>query len=203
VTELIIRILRHALNFQRQDTQVIHHPRHTRRHHTEVFGTHEHTGSSRQGWQFLHGLIVPELVVAAIEIVIIQTVESLFVVPAQRLIQEIILCTDARMIGAGYFTVEDEQYVADKRIEAITDAKAVTIGTPAEMGFHLTLGVKLRFHFVSTIAQTVQIGSPHLVGMAAKECVEHTFSNVGTGKEIFAEIEAIAFNLFGSHRHCR
>ena len=79
MTESYLVVLRHRLNLQAEDAQLVHHPWHTVGHHTEVFGTNEHSCCLCQSRQFLHCLIVPELVVATIEIVVVQSVEEILV----------------------------------------------------------------------------------------------------------------------------
>ena len=87
-------VLRHRLNFKREDSQFVHHPRHTVRNHTQVFCTAKHTCSLRQTWQFFHSLIIPELVISTIEIVIIEAVEIIFLTLTKFLVVFIILNGD-------------------------------------------------------------------------------------------------------------
>ena len=53
VSERYSRILRHTLDLEREDLQLAHHIRHTRRHHTKVLAAAEHVGSRNQSRQFL------------------------------------------------------------------------------------------------------------------------------------------------------
>ena len=53
-------VLRHTLDLEREDLQLAHHIRHTRRHHTQVLAAAEHVGSSNQGREFLERRLAPE-----------------------------------------------------------------------------------------------------------------------------------------------
>ena len=55
----------------------------------KVLGTHKHTGCLYQFGQLLHCLTIPELVVATIEIVVVEAVEGLLVVVVERLVDEV------------------------------------------------------------------------------------------------------------------
>jgi hypothetical protein len=79
----------HVVEFQTQNLQFIHHPWHTIRHHTKVFCTNQHAGSLNQLRQLLHRLLIPELVVAAIEVVIVKTVECSLVIIIERLVDKV------------------------------------------------------------------------------------------------------------------
>ena len=64
-------VLGHRNKFQRQYLQLVQYPWHTVGNHAKVLGTHKHVGSIYKQRQFLHRLLVPELVVAAVEVVIV------------------------------------------------------------------------------------------------------------------------------------
>ena len=89
MSELNRWILWHALEFQTQYLQLVHYPRHTVWHHTEVFGTNQHAGSLNQFRQLFHRLLIPELVVAAIEIVVVKAVERCLVIIIERLVDKV------------------------------------------------------------------------------------------------------------------
>ena len=74
------RLLRHRLQLEAEDSQFVHHPLHAGRHHAEIFGTAEHTGGTHQFRQLLHGFLIPELVVAVVEILVIEGVEGALLV---------------------------------------------------------------------------------------------------------------------------
>ena len=97
MTKLNRWILWHALELQAQNLQLVHHPWHTIRYHTQVFGTNQHTGSLNQLRQLLHRLAIPELVVSAIEVVVIKTIECCLVNIIERLVDKVELCRDTWM----------------------------------------------------------------------------------------------------------
>src|SRR5688572_28266251 len=74
--EFFLRVLGHALNLQAQYTQLIHHFRHAMRHHAKVFTTYEHIGRCFKLWQLMHRFLLPEIILAAIEIVDIKMTQS-------------------------------------------------------------------------------------------------------------------------------
>ena len=53
-------VLRHTLDLEREDLQLAHYIRHTRRHHTQVLATAKHVGSSNEGREFLERRLAPE-----------------------------------------------------------------------------------------------------------------------------------------------
>ena len=72
--------------------ELVDNPSHTFWHHTEVFCAYEHLCRLYKSWEFLHSLLIPELIVPSIEIIVIQTVEVVFVVLPKRLVTGIELC---------------------------------------------------------------------------------------------------------------
>ena len=93
MAKLHARVLWHTLQLKAQYLQLIHHPRHAIRHHTEVFGTYQHTGSLHQLRQLLHRLTIPILVVTTIEVVVVKAVERSLVIIIERLEDEV--CAEA------------------------------------------------------------------------------------------------------------
>src|SRR5574344_216438 len=80
--------LRHRLYLKTEDAQLVHHPWHAVGHHTKVFGTYEHTCGLSELRHLLHSLLIPELVVAAIEIIVVEAVEVILVVVPQLLVDK-------------------------------------------------------------------------------------------------------------------
>ena len=108
------RILGHGLDLQRENAQFVHHPGHAVGHHTQVFCTNEHTGGLRQLGQFLHRLRVPELVVAMIEVVIVETVEAVLLTIVQLVVAFLVLYGDTRMPAVIALVVYKEQVVPER-----------------------------------------------------------------------------------------
>ena len=76
VPECCRRVFRHALDFQGENFQLVHDRRNACWNHAEVFGAYKHVGGIDQRGQFPHGFAVPEVVVAAVEKVVVQSVEA-------------------------------------------------------------------------------------------------------------------------------
>ena len=53
-------VLRHTLDLKRENLQLAHHIRHTRRHHTQVLAAAEHVGSCNQSRELLERRLAPE-----------------------------------------------------------------------------------------------------------------------------------------------
>src|SRR5574344_1566446 len=120
MTEAHCIVLRHRLYLKTQDAQLVHHPWHAVGHHTEVFGTYEHTCCLCELRHLFHCLLIPELVVATIEIVVVEAVEIILVVVPELLVDEVELHSDTRMELVGIFVVAQEQNIAYERIESVT-----------------------------------------------------------------------------------
>ena len=120
VTEPHVGVFGHALYLQAEYLEVFQHPWNAVGHHAQVFRAYQHACGLHQSRQLAHGLPIPELVVAAIEIVIVKAVEGLFVAVVQALVDEIVLRGDARMEKVGVFPVAQEEHVTDKGIEPVT-----------------------------------------------------------------------------------
>ena len=114
------RVFRHRLKLKAQDAQLVHYPSHAVGHHTQILGTYEHTCGIDQARQLLHSLEIPELVVAAIEVVVIQTVEYSLVAVVQAFVDEVELNGNSRVEQVGVLVVAHEEHVADKGIEAVS-----------------------------------------------------------------------------------
>ena len=69
-------LLGHRLYLKRQYLQLIHHPGYTGRNHTEVLGTDQHACGLHEARQLTHSLMIPEVIVAMIEVVLMNTVEG-------------------------------------------------------------------------------------------------------------------------------
>ena len=111
-------ILGHGDEFEREYLQLVHDPGYAVGNHAEVFGADEHFGGIAEHGKFLHGFFVPELVVAAIEVVIVQTVEVVFVVLPKGLVDGGLLHGYAWVVEIGVLVIAEEEYVAYEGIQA-------------------------------------------------------------------------------------
>ena len=66
--------LRHTLYLERKDPEIRHYLRHSSRNHSEILTASKHSCRVEKCRKFLHGLFLPELVVATIEEVIVKAV---------------------------------------------------------------------------------------------------------------------------------
>ena len=138
MSEAHLVVLRHGLDFQREDAQLVHDPGHTVGHHTKVFGTAQHTGGLRQTRQFLHSLLIPELVVATIEIVVVETIEIVLLVIVQLLVVFIELHGNAWMPAVCALMIDEEEF------HMVVDAIALYLLTTQAQGWSkLTLQARL------------------------------------------------------------
>ena len=113
-SETIFRIFRHGLNLKTKDAQLVHHPGNTVGYHSQVFCTNQHSGGLRQPRQFLHGLLIPELVVTTIEIVVIQLIESILLSLVQLVVALLELYGDTWMPSIITFMIHQEQVIAER-----------------------------------------------------------------------------------------
>ena len=109
VSEARGRILRHRLDLEREDAQLVHHPGHAVGHHTEILGTDEHAGGLCELGQLLHRLSIPELVVATVEVVVVELVEVILLILAELGVCLLILDSDTWMPAIAALVVDEEQ----------------------------------------------------------------------------------------------
>src|SRR6218665_394423 len=67
--ELLHRVFWHALDLEAENTKLRHHIRHRMRHHTKILSTDQHIRCFLEIRQLLHCFFLPEIVLAAIEVV--------------------------------------------------------------------------------------------------------------------------------------
>src|SRR5262245_36305053 len=67
--EFFLRIFRHALYLEAQYAKLVHYIGYAMRHHAQVFTTYKHVGGCFQLRQFMHCFFIPEIILAAIEII--------------------------------------------------------------------------------------------------------------------------------------
>ena len=98
MSECLFDRLRHALDLERKDSEIIHHLRHCSRDHSEVLTAGKHSCRIEKSRELLHRLILPELVVSTVEEVIVETVESGTAVCVKHIVRLSLLCADLRMV---------------------------------------------------------------------------------------------------------
>ncbi|MBR4822069.1 MAG: 4-alpha-glucanotransferase, partial [Bacteroidales bacterium] len=109
--EGLVRVLRHALDLEGKYPLRIHHLRHAGRDHAEILAAGEHTGRTQQLRQLAHGLMLPELVVTAVEEVVVQLVERPFLPVVEMLERLRVTAVDARVPEALVVRILQEQAV--------------------------------------------------------------------------------------------
>jgi hypothetical protein len=122
ITKLQTILLRHRLHLEGEYPEVVHDGRHARRYHAKVFGADEHLSGFYQLRQFLHCLTLPEVIVALIEIIIIETIEDATLTVVEQHLEDIgVLRRDARMIKLRILMVTNEEHIADEGVETVSD----------------------------------------------------------------------------------
>ena len=76
-------------------------------------------------------------------------------------------------------------------------------GLSCKSGFHLTLGIVLRFHFIPVHPNGFQVFLLHRLRLFAKYLIQHPIVDIGSGEIFLAETKAVAFNLFHTQRKRR
>src|SRR5574344_3063199 len=203
MAKFIVSIFRHRLYLQAQDAQFVHHRWHTVGHHAQVFATNHHTGGLRKKRQFFHRLVIPELVMAAIEIVVIQSVEVILLAVIERLEHKIELHTDARMIGVGTFAVANKEHIADERVQTVSDPDIVCRGLAVEERLYLALRIKRRLHLIHIVMGMVEEFLFHLVLPRAKDLLHHPVGDKGFGEKRFTERQPVTLYLIHRQWQCR
>ena len=203
VTEAHMRILRHALDFKTEDAQLVHHPCHAVGNHSEVFGTDQHTGGIHQFRKFLHRLLIPELVVAAIVIVVIEFVEHGLVAVVETFVNEVELNADARMEAVRVLVVAYEEHVADQGVETVANPYVRVRGLARKSLLHLALCVIRRTHLVTVAPYVLHVLLPHLVCMLAEDAVEHPVGNERLREQFLLPVQSVPFYLFTAHAESR
>ena len=192
-------VLGHRLNLEAEDAQVVHYPGHTVGHHAQIFGTDQHACGLDQSRQFLHRLVIPEVVVAAIEVVVVESVKCLLVTLVECLIDQVVLHGDARVIEIVLLAVAHKQYIADQGIEPVTNPDVLVVGTPGKSFFHFALRVKLGAHPVDVVMLMHDIALTHLLCMRAEDAVQHPVGDEGACHQLLLEVQPVAANLVGTH----
>ena len=201
VGKLYAQILRHALNLQREDAQIVHHLWHTTWYHAQVFATHQHAGSTREARQLLHGLLTPEVVVTLVVVVIVQSIERLLLTIGKCLIHIVVLYGDARVEQVLMLTITYEEYIADEAVESLAHLDALCICLASEVGLHLALGVKLGTQLVKVVTLCrLQEMLLHIVGFLAKELWQEILVDERCGEELLTEGQSETLYLLTAHR---
>ena len=121
VRELNRRILRHALDLEAEDLQLMHHIGYTSGHHAEVLAAAEHLRCADKRRQFAHRRVTPELRMTAIEILIIDTHEHLFLVGIEFIERVALVDRDTRMEPSRTALILDHQHLAMEVNQAVAD----------------------------------------------------------------------------------
>ena len=154
--ELNRRIFRHTLYLERQNLQLMHHVRHASRHHTQVFAAAEHMGSTYERRQFAHRRVAPELGMTAIEIIVVDAHQYLFLVRIEFVERMALIDRDTRMQPSRPALVFHEEHLAMEINQSVayilrrsgTQSAGFELFLVAHQAvvpsLHLRLGIKLR-----------------------------------------------------------
>ena len=211
MAELHLRVFRHRLEFEREDAQFVHHPRHTVGHHTQVLGTYEHTGGLGEFGQFLHGLAVPELVVATVIVVVVEFVEDELITVVETLVDEVELNGNARMELVRILAVAQEEHVTDERVESVADGgerQCMLLLALVVLHFlvprlHLALRVESLLHTVASVVDRLQEIRPHVVGILVEHAVDHPVHDERLQEQFVLEMQTIGLDFLARHSERR
>ena len=115
------RLLGHTLDFEAEDIELAHHVGYAGGNHTEVFAAYEHRGRVGESGEFYLRLILPQIVVAVVEIIVVQVADDLFCVLVEILVRIGLEERVARMVGVGIFLVFEKQYFRRQVNQAVFD----------------------------------------------------------------------------------
>ena len=121
VRKLNRRILGHALDLEAEDLQLMHHIRYASGHHTEVLAAAEHLRCADERRQFAHRRVTPELCMTAIEILVIDTHEHLFLVGIELIERVTLIDGDTRMEPSRTALILNHQHFAMEINQAVAD----------------------------------------------------------------------------------
>jgi len=143
---------------------------------------------------------MPKLIVAMVVVLIIQTVERLFLSIVQRPVNEVVLHADARMVFMRFFVIGHKKHVTNKRVQTVAHPNAVGIRFSGKERFHLSLRVKLFAHAVH-LPRVGWLNEVllHIICLLAKHLLQEVFVNIRGEIELFAERQAVALNLLARH----
>ncbi len=199
VTETSPWVFRHTLYFQTENLQVFHHPWHAVGYHTEVFRTNQHAGSLYQLGQLAHGFPIPELVVATIEIVVIQLVECVFVYVVKTLVDIIELCGDTWMEKFWVLAVTQEEYVTNQCVESVSQPYFFFLVGVGEVCLHFSLGIDVLPHAITFVVDGNQETFFYFLGSFVEDILEYPIINKRSSKAFFLEIESVTSDFLTGH----
>ena len=115
VVKLRPLLLRHRLNLESQNLELFHDVGHTIRYHTQILAADNHAARSQKFWEFHHRLVVPQSVVAVIEIFIVDSVVHGFLAVGQCIVSLVSFFCYAWMQLAFVILVLYEQHPRSRR----------------------------------------------------------------------------------------
>ena len=201
MSEVESHSLWHGLYLERKHAELIHHPRHTVRHHAEVFGTYEHSGRLGECREFLHCFFVPEHIVAAEEVVVVETHECFLLVCRKRVIHKVLVGRDARVIERRILSVWHEEHARDERVESFTKADIVLVCLFCKSSLYLSLSSIFVLHVVAAVGASLQVESLDEVGAVAEYALQCGIGDVWASHVLSIEVESVALYLAYAHRH--
>ena len=145
VRKLALRSLGHAFYFQTEYLQLVHHIGHGFRNHSQIFTTNQHIRAAHQRSQATKGLRLPELIMAMIEKVPIQLIESIPVRGAQLAIQIGLAGRNARMKFILFTRIAQKQHFISYGKQPFLNPERHLVRLSGKQSFHLTLRITERF----------------------------------------------------------
>ena len=144
--------------------------------------------------------MIPELVVAAIVVLVVQTVERLFVHIPQAFVNEVELCRDAWVEQVRVFLITNKQHIVGKCIQSVAYPRVLLVHfLPLEGSFNLALGVEMLVQFKHVVVNMVEVFGDDLFTMFAKHSVDDPVADVRLRQQIFLEVESVGCYLLARH----
>lgn len=112
----------HPFNLEREDFQAVHHIGYAGGHEAEVFAARQEVGFARKDGQFLQGFVAPELLVAFIEVVVVQAAVGFLTGGRESLTGRSVVASEAgvpavavvvgeeKHVGAAFLLARDVQH---------------------------------------------------------------------------------------------
>ena len=193
-------LLRHGLDFEREDAEGIEHRGYAIGQHAQILSTTEHARITKHLSKMTHSLIAPEDVVTLVIVVVVKAHIGILLLCRKGIEYRFANHTDTRMIHITLLRILEEEHTTDESVESIANPQTILIAPTLERLAHLLLRVVFRLEVIESVGSCGEEVLAHIRRMHTEETVEHTIINKRLRKEILAERQAEVFYLAHSHR---
>ena len=141
---------------------------------------------------------------ATIVEVVIESVEALLVVVAERSIGKGEMCRDARMIEIIALAVAHEQHVLDELVQSVAQCNIGSGVLACKSSLHLTLGVVFGTHSEGAVfGNGLQILFGYIQGTFAEDALQHPLVDDRTCMSLLIKLKSVAAYLCLGHWQSR